>query len=182
MAFSGRQFFKNSDRGDWQSATDALETGFFFGFYGSFSDSTTQTISANTATVVTFDTVEESYGVTIGSPTSRIVIANPGTYNIQFSAQIEKPTASAEEATLWLRVGGVDVPRSAGDVTLSGSGAFAIASWNYVYTFTANQYLELVWSSASSSMRLLAHPPRTAPVRPAVPSIILTATQVGAVR
>lgn len=182
MAFNGRQFFKNSDRGDWQSATDALETGFYFGFYGSFSDSTTQTISADTATVVTFNTVEESYGVSIGSPSSRIVIANPGTYNIQFSAQLEKATAAAEEATIWLRVGGIDVPRSAGDVTLAGSGEAAIASWNYVYTFTANQYLELVWSSASSSMRLLAHPPRTTPVRPAVPSIILTATQVGAVR
>ena len=62
----------------------------FPGYYGSFTDSTTQTIAANTSTPMTFDTTEESDGVTIGTPTSRIVIANAGTYNIQFSAQLDK--------------------------------------------------------------------------------------------
>ena len=128
MAFSGRQFFKNSDRGDWQSATDALETGFTFGFFGAFSDSTTQTITANTATPMTFNTTEESFGVSIGSPSSRIVIANPGTYNIQFSAQLDKTDPGADDATVWLRIDGSDVPRSATDLTLRGNNERVVAA------------------------------------------------------
>jgi hypothetical protein len=182
MAFNGRQFFKNSDRGDWQSATDALETGFAFGFYGAFSDSTTQTITANTATPMTFDTTEESFGVSIGSPSSRIVIANPGTYNVQFSAQLDKTDGGSDDVTVWLDVDGGNVARSATDLTLPSNNGRVVAAWNWVYTFTAGQYFRLVWSSPDSSMRLLSAGTRTGPVRPAVPSVILTVTQVGAVR
>jgi|688.fasta_scaffold380420_3 hypothetical protein len=182
MAFSGRQFFKNSDRGDWQSATDALETGFAFGFYGAFSDSTTQTITANTATPMTFDTTEESFGVSIGSPSNRIVIANPGTYNVQFSAQLDKTDGGSDDVTVWLDVDGGNVARSATDLTIPNNPGRIVAAWNWVYTFTAGQYFRLVWSTPDSSMRLLASGTRTGPIRPAVPSVILTVTQVGAVR
>jgi hypothetical protein len=182
MAFDDRQFFKNSDKGNWQSATDALETGFAFGYYGVFSDSTTQTITANTATAMTFNTTEESFGVSVGSPTSRIVIANPGTYNVQFSAQLDKTDAGPDDVTIWLRTDGADVPRSATDLTLRGSNERVIAAWNFVYTFTAGQYVQLMWSSPDASMRLKSEGTSSSPTRPAVPSVILTVTQVGAVR
>lgn len=83
MAFPDRQFFRNATRGDWQNATNALETGFFFGFYGAFSDYTTQTVSSTTsAYVMQFGTTDESYEVSVVSG-SRITFANPGTYNVQ---------------------------------------------------------------------------------------------------
>jgi hypothetical protein len=148
------------------------------GWYGSFSDSTTQTLTANTATPIRFNTTEESNGVTVGSPTSRLVIANAGTYNVQFSAQVDKTDGGQDDATIWLRVNGTDVPRTATDVTLEQSARRIVAAWNFVYTFTAGQYVELVWSSPDSSMRLLAAGTRTGPVRPAVPSVICTVTRV----
>jgi hypothetical protein len=148
------------------------------GWYGSFSDSTTQTLTANTATPIRFNTTEESNGVTVGSPTSRLVIANAGTYNVQFSAQLDKTDGGQDDATIWLRVNGTDVARTATDVTLEQSARRIVAAWNFVYTFTAGQYVELVWSSPDSSMRLLAAGTRTGPVRPAVPSVICTVTRV----
>lgn len=150
----------------------------FPGYYGSFTDSTTQTIVANTATPVTFDTTEESDGVAIGTPTSRIVITNAGTYNIQFSLQVDKTDGGQDDATIWLRVNGNDVPRTATDITVEQSARRLVAAWNFVYTFTAGQYFELVWSTPDNRMRLLAAGTRTGPVRPAVPSVILTVTQV----
>ena len=148
------------------------------GYYGSFSDSTTQTITADTAKAVTFDTTEESDGVAIGTPTSRIVITNAGTYNIQFSLQVDKTDGGQDDATIWLRVNGNDVPRTATDITLEQSARRIVAAWNFVYTFTAGQYFELVWSSHDPSMRLKSEVTRTGPVRPAVPSAILTVCQV----
>jgi hypothetical protein len=148
------------------------------GYYGSFSDSTTQTITANTATPITFNTTEESNGVTVGSPTSRLVIANAGTYNVQFSAQLDKTDGGQDDATIWLRVNGTNVARTATDVTVEQSARRIVAAWNFVYTFTAGQYVELVWSSPDSRMRLLAAGTRTGPVRPAVPSVICTVTRV----
>jgi len=148
------------------------------GWYGSFSDSTTQTLTANTATPIRFNTTEESNGVTVGSPTSRLVIANAGTYNVQFSAQVDKTDGGQDDATIWLRVNGTDVARTATDVTVEQSARRIVAAWNFVYTFTAGQYVELVWSSPDASMRLLAAGTRTGPVRPAVPSVICTVTRV----
>ena len=150
----------------------------FPGYYGSFSDSTTQTIAADTAKAVTFDTTEESDGVAIGTPTSRIVITNAGTYNIQFSLQLDKTDGGQDDATIWLRINGQDVPRTATDVTLEQSARRIVAAWNFVYTFTAGQYFELVWSSHDPSMRLKSEVTRTGPIRPAVPSAILTVCQV----
>ena len=150
----------------------------FPGYYGSFSDSTTQTIAADTAKAVTFDTTEESDGVTIGTPSSRIVITNAGTYNIQFSLQLDKTDGGQDDATIWLRINGQDVPRTATDVTLEQSARRIVAAWNFVYTFTAGQYFELVWSSHDPSMRLKSEVTRTGPIRPAVPSAILTVCQV----
>ena len=150
----------------------------FPGYYGSFSDSTIQTITADTAKAVTFDTTEESDGVAIGTPSSRIVITNAGTYNIQFSLQLDKTDGGQDDATIWLRINGQDVPRTATDVTLEQSARRIVAAWNFVYTFTAGQYFELVWSSHDPSMRLKSEVTRTGPIRPAVPSAILTVCQV----
>ncbi len=120
--------------------------------------------------------------MSIGSPSSRIVIANPGTYNIQFSAQLDKTDGGSDDVTVWLDVDGGNVARSATDLTIPNNPGRVVAAWNWVYTFTAEQYFRLMWSTPDSSMRLLSAGTRTGPIRPAVPSVILTVTQVGAVR
>ena len=125
---------------------------------------------------VTFDSTDLSSSVSRGTPTSRIVVSNAGTYNIQFSAQLHKTSAAVGYVYIWARVSGTDVAQSAGKIALNGSQAETIAAWNYVLTMAANDYFELMWSTDSTNCQLL-HNTTVSPV-PAIPSVILTVQQI----
>ena len=143
--------------------------------YGSFFDTTTQSAAViNTAYPVTFNSTALTKGVYIGTPTSRVYVDRPGTYNFQFSAQLNKASANAKKVFLWCRINGVNVAYSAGDVALAGTSAAVVAAWNYVLEMNAGDYFELVWSTNDTGCQILAVP-TTAPV-PEIPSVILTVT------
>lgn len=145
--------------------------------YGSFYDTTTQTAAAtNTAYAMTFNTTDSSNGVSRSTPTSRILVDNLGVYNIQFSAQLDKTAGATGVVYIWLRINGSDVAQSAGKVAIQGTSAQSIASWNYVTTLTAGQYFQLMWSTDDTRCQILAAS-ASSPV-PAIPSVILTVTQV----
>jgi len=145
--------------------------------YGSFYDTTTQTAAAvNTAYAMTFNTTAESNGVSRGTPTSRILIANNGVYNIQFSAQLDKTAGSTGNTYIWLDINGTSVPESGGTLAIQGTAARTIASWNYVVSLDAGQYFRIMWSTDDTRIRLL-HNTSVSPC-PAIPSVILTVTQV----
>lgn len=166
-----------SDGVVWVQIGGGVQGG-VLGYYGSFYDTTTQSIpTINTATAMTFNNTAESNGVSRGSPTSRIVLANAGTYNIQFSAQLDQSSASTREIWIWLRENGTDVSESNGLVTLQGSSTENIASWNWIYTSTTtNEYFEIMWTSNDTGTKITAFPTPTN--GPAIPSVILTVTQV----
>lgn len=143
--------------------------------YGSFFDTTTQTAAViNTAYPLTFNTTDITEGVYIGTPTSRVYVDRVGTYNFQFSAQLNKSSASAKHVYIWYRVNGDNAANSAGKVNLSGNDAAVIAAWNYVVELNAGDYFELVFSTDDTACQILALG-AVAPV-PAIPSVILTVT------
>jgi hypothetical protein len=149
--------------------------------YGAFSDTTSQSGSANTAYTMRFNTVDigES-GVHIISQ-SRISVDNTGIYNLQFSAQLDRIAGSGNAfVSIWLRVTGSDIANSCTDVELTGNAAASatVAAWNFIFPLSANQYCELAWSTTDENIQLVAVGTRTNPIRPAVPSIIATLTQV----
>lgn len=143
------------------------------GTYGAFFDTTTQTnlLAVNT---ITFNGIYEANGVTVQNG-SEIEVAYEGTYNVQFSLQLDKTDAGDDEIELWFAVNGVDVPNSNSVVMVHANNGRAIPSWNFVVTLNANDHVELRWYSSDALMRLLAIPAGT---RPAVPSAIVTITQV----
>ena len=148
--------------------------------YGAFHDTTTQTAAATgTAYTVTFNATDLSNGVTVGSPTSRIVVANAGVYNFQFSLQLDKSSGAAGHTFIWARVNGSDIANSASEVAVQGTVAELIAAWNFVLQMDANDYFELMWSVDDTNIQIKAVT-AAAPV-PAIPSAILTATFVSAV-
>lgn len=148
--------------------------------YGAFYDTTTQTAAAiNTAYAMTFNSTSVVDGVTLGTPTSRVICNVPGVFNFQFSAQLVKSAASAGNVYIWARINGVDQTQSATKVTLSGSNAASVAAWNFMFPMAANDYFELVWSTDDINCKILAAG-ATAPV-PAIPSIILTVSQVNTI-
>ena len=143
--------------------------------YGSFYDTTTQTAAAiNTAYGMTFNTTDLANSVYIGSPTSRVYVAKPGVYNIQFSAQLYNTSGGNHLAYIWLRVNGTNVAYSAGETRLKSNDSEIVAAWNYVYQFNPGDYFELMWSVSDTAVQILAQA-AAAPV-PAIPSVILTVT------
>jgi hypothetical protein len=143
--------------------------------YGSFYDTTTQTAAViNTAYGMTFNTTDLSFGVTVGSPTSRIYIDRPNVYNVQFSAQVDKTAGGVGLVWIWLRKNGVNVPDSSGQIRIQGNNAELVVGWNYIIELNAGDYIELMWEVDDTSVILLADP--ASAVHPSVPSIILTVT------
>ena len=145
--------------------------------YGAFYDTTTQKATViNTAYAMTFNATSLVDGVVLGSPTSRVYVNAAGIFNIQFSAQLVKTTASAGNIFIWLRINGTDVAESATKVTLQGSNAASVAAWNFLVQMASGDYFELMWSTDDTKCEILANT-TVAPV-PAIPSIILTVSQV----
>jgi hypothetical protein len=140
-----------------------------------FYDTTTQTAAViNTAYAITFNTTDLSFGVTRGTPTSRIVIDREGVYDFQFSAQLDNTSGGNHLAYIWFRVNGSDVAQSASQVRLKGSDGELVAAWNFVLSLKSNDYFELMWAVSDTAVQLVAQA-AAAPV-PAIPSVILTVT------
>ena len=151
-------------------------------YYGNFYSEDTQTnvgaaATPDVANAFTFDSPPDGVGVTIVS-NSRITVANAGTYNLQFSAQIEKTDSGNDSVDIWLAKNGTNIPWSNTRTWLIGNSAKQVSAWNFVITLAANDFLELMWSSADSAVRIYAEAAASNPTRPAIPSIIATLTQV----
>lgn len=149
-------------------------------YYGGFSDTTSQPIAVvNTPQAITFNTTDVSNGVSRGSPTSRIVCANAGLYNFQFSMQLNSSSSNNQIVYIWPRINGTDVTNSGSIVTVAGNDAKVIPSWNFQLTLTAGQYFELMIASDSTNISLYHQVAQTSPfAMPAVPSVILTVNQI----
>jgi len=144
-------------------------------YYGSFFDTSTQTNAGVTgANPMTFNTTDIANGISIVNNTE-ITVANPGVYNIQFSAQFDKTDSGNDNADIWLSKNGVNVSNSNTRIELDKNNMKLVAAWNWlVETTTSSEYFEIYWSSGDSDMRIYAEGGATGPIRPAIPSIILT--------
>lgn len=151
--------------------------------YGSFFDTTTQTGSITTPTLITFNTVDQAQGVYRGTPTSRIYVSEAGTFNFQFSVQVQTTDANTQDVNLWLRINGTDVAGSNGLVSVPAKhgsvNGHMIAGWNFFLTMAAGDYLELVWLPSTVTTTIEYYAAVTGP--PAIPatySVVLTAIKV----
>lgn len=143
--------------------------------YGTFYDTTTQTAAAiNTAYGVTFNSTDLSFGVSIGTPASRIYVDSEGVYNFQFSLQLDKVSGGVGLFYLWARINGVDQTNSATQIRIQGNNAESVAAWNFVYKMTAGDYLELMWAVDTTDITIQTF--AAAPPVPGIPSAILTVT------
>jgi hypothetical protein len=160
----------------------ATGPGGTLGYYGAFQDTTTQTIASTTvAYPITLNTTDEANGVSVTS-SSRILFANAGTYNLQWSGQFKNTNNSDQDISIWLRKNGSDVAGSTGLVSVpsshGGISGHTIAGWNFVFTVAAGDYYELIWSSSSTAVTLQSYTSGTSPTRPSTASVVLTVQQV----
>lgn len=143
--------------------------------------------AANTATPLYLNATDFDHGVTISgaSLTSKITFQYAGIYNVQFSAQLSNSASADDNVTIWVRQNGVDVPASAGVTSVPGkhgsiSGSI-ISAWNVFISVNANDYVELYWTTDGGTSVVATYPPSTtAPIHPASPALIVTASFVSA--
>jgi hypothetical protein len=152
-------------------------------YYGAFEDLTNQTIASTTvAYPMTLNTTDYADGFSRGTPTSRIVAADTGTYNIQWSGQFSNTNNQDQDVTVWLRINGTDVAGSAGYISIpsshGGTPGHIVAGWNYILPLAAGQYFEFVWSSTSTAVSLKYYASGTNPTRPSTASLIVTVVPV----
>jgi hypothetical protein len=158
------------------SAADAANTALP---YGSWQDDTTQSAaSTTTAYPINLNTTDYAEGITIQSG-SQLKVLYSGIYNIQFSFQLSNLANSTENVDVWFRVNGTDVPKSNSMFGLaprktSTDPYHVIAALNYFASLTANDYIEIMWATSSTSVTIKANGTQTSPTRPSTPSAIVT--------
>ena len=163
--------------------------GKFLSFpYGAFQSLVSQTTTANTATVMTFDTVDFASGVSIVGG-NKLQVTNPGIYNLQWSGQFQNTDTQLHDVSVWLKQGnGVgaasDIAGSTGFISVpnrhGGIDGHGINGWNYFVSMQADDYIQLYWSTNNAAVTLHYYPTQTGPIRPSTASLIATLSFVSA--
>jgi hypothetical protein len=157
------------------------------------SDSTDQYATTNdTPTLVAWDVSDSSNGFTLASGAATAQFA--GVYKITYSLQFANTANAIHDASVWLRVNGVDVARSTTYFSIPARKSAGVPSYicgysEVVFTLNADDYVELYWatdqratSGGATGVYIFADPAQTVPyARPAIPSAIGSITFVSRV-
>jgi len=172
----GNQLIRAIDQNFDASFANIENAAAVTGYYGSFYDTTTQSAAAiNTPYAMTLNSTAESNQIAVTN-NSRITFKNRGTYNIQFSAQLDQTSGASHNIFIWFRKNGVDIANSASVVAIQGSTAELVAAWNFVITVLGGDYIEIMWAVSNTAVQIVAAPATA--FCPAIPSVIATAIAI----
>jgi hypothetical protein len=127
--------------------------------------------------------VANTPGVTIVDG-SKITFTQPGAYNLQFAAQVQRSSPSGlTTSSIWLQRDFLTVPATNTNFTLASSSTLLVVAWNWFVPITCSspgvcQEVQIMWSTENQHVGLFATGSQTNPVRPSTPSVLLTVTQV----
>lgn len=153
---------------------------------GSFYDTTDQVAASTTvAYPITFNSTAVSNGVTI-SNSSELHFTYAGYYNIQFSIQLSNNDNATQDIDIWFRKNGVNIADSNSRFGLAprksaGDPYHVIAALNFIVDVTPNDYIQLYWRTSNTSTYIEHYTAPSSPTRPAIPSVIVTATFVSGI-
>ena len=147
--------------------------------WGAFVSTVSQyVVSTTTAYSMSAATQTSGNGVTVSADT-RFVVASAGTYNLQFSCQIESTGGgSTQTMDIWLAINGNNVANSNTQVVGNSNNGRNVAAWNFVEPLNAGDYMELKYRVNDVRLGFAYDGPQISPTRPAIPSVIVTVTQV----
>ena len=174
--------YLNNARSNIQDQIDNLDPDLSSnqGYWGNFWNNNTVTNpTANAVNTVPFPSSDpDSYGISITS-SNRVTVGHAGIYMFIATIQIAKNPSgnnSTRDVFFWIRKNGVDVPDTAFKESIAKLPVLLAANWQL--KLQTNDYFQLMWSSPDTDMELLAFPASSTPTKPAVPSVILTVSQV----
>ena len=139
------------------------------GIAGSWYDDANQTTTANTTTHMLC-------GHGSGNGITKIAnrdfqVQHAGTYNIQFSCQLDQSSGAGHHIYIWFRKNDIDIPWSASEVAIQGSLAESIPSWNFLVDMAAGDHINIMYRVDNASVYLKAVAPNAIP---GIPSVIVT--------
>lgn len=145
-------------------------------------DTTTQTAALTTvAYPVTYNTLVESNHMNLVSG-SRIQTERTGVYNLQFSMQLQNTDTQAQTVDIWFRKNGSDIANSNSKIDVPSKhgtdNGVILPSWNFMTTLTSNDYLEMVWRTASTTVSMPTLAAGVSPTRPVTPAVIISVIEV----
>lgn len=173
-------------------ATDLYGDGeHIFTPYTVLQSNANQTLSAvDVAVAVTYTTNDFPNVITIGSPTSRIVVAHEGIYQFTFSLQFQSTSTGTELVDVWFRKNGTDITASNSQFSMpprksAGVPSALIAVTPFMINLAANDYVEIMWNSSATTTSLAALAAKTFsagnnPAVPATPSAIVAVQFISA--
>jgi len=152
--------------------------------YGAFSDFTSQTTTANTATLMALNTTDFSNTVTLVT-SSKLTVANAGIYNLQFSAQLQNLDNAPQDVFIWLKQNGTDIVGSTGKVGMPARKSVGvpfhdIKGWNYFLSMSAGDYVQIYWSTTNASVTIETYAASGTPTKPSTASVVATLSFVSA--
>jgi hypothetical protein len=158
------------------SGTSGVTPSIPSSLWGSFVSLQSQYVaSTTTAYSMTAETQTSGNGVIVSSDT-RFVVASAGTYNLQFSNQIESTGGgNAQTMDIWLAI---NVDYSNTQIVGNSNNGRSVAAWNFVEPMNAGDYFELKFKVSDTRLGFAYDPANINPTRPSIPSVIVTVTQV----
>lgn len=175
--------FAQTETHNVSTLTVSAGTAGVFGWWGSFWDTTDQTVTSTTqAYVVTLNNADTNNdGVSVVS-SSQLTVANASVYRVSVSYQFVNTDSQAHDVVFWFRKNGTDIADSASKVTIpsthGGALGHQVTMVEIVQTLAANDYVQLVWAADNTAVKIETLPAGTTPVHPQIPSVIVTVNQL----
>jgi len=152
--------------------------------YGAFSSYTSQSTTANTATLLTLSNTDFANAVSLQTG-SKITVENAGVYNLQFSVQVQNLDNAPQDMYIWLRQNGTDIVGSTGVLGLParknpGDPSHDIKGWNYFLSMNAGDYVQIYWSPTIATFTIPTYAASGTPTKPSTASVVATLSFVSA--
>jgi len=178
---NGQVLTYNSITNKWNAGTPLSASG-ATGYYGSFYDTTAQTLTSTTqAKRIDIAQTYEQNGVSIDN--NRIVFNYNGVYELIYSIQYKNTSNAQQDIYIWLKQNGNDIPNSSSVFTIpahknASIPAQIIAVSPFMSTLTAGDFIELYWHCNNTAVTIETFTTHTNPTIPDTPGVIVTVKQV----
>lgn len=145
--------------------------------YGFFSDGTQTNPVASAINLVTLNVTGPVNGINVIGGNA-VTVDNAGVYTKMFTVTVSKTSGGTSDVSIWLRYNGVDVVGSRQDLELTNTLALIFASGNFTLNMAAGSNIQMCWSSADTTVSLVALPAAITPIRPTGSSAKITLTRI----
>lgn len=175
--------FAQTETHNVSTLTVSAGTAGVFGWWGSFWDTTDQTVTSTTeAYVVTLNNADTNNdGVSVVS-SSQLTVANAAVYRVSVSYQFVNTDSQAHDVVFWFRKNGTDIADSASKVTVpsthGGALGHQVTMVEIVQKLAAGDHIQLAWKADNTAVKIETLPAGTTPVHPQIPSVIVTVNQL----